>query len=288
MNMKNLISISGVGLLAVLACLLASATVEAQVGKDRGDDTERMIDRVDGWISDLGGPDYAKRESAHQKLKQLPEDDLVLLARYYRHADDFETRIRIEEIAIQAFFIRSLPDVTGFLGVSAPEVYSRMDSRVPRGMTGFKISHVVPGSSAEVIGLRLNDLIVAIDGETFLEGADFRALANQMRIRRAGMLMRLDFYRGYGRKSVRFPLGADTRRNPDTPGTSDEARPGLDSYQRAVRAFPTWWATHFEPKTEVPGRDRSTTHLPGFQNPQSPEDDRSPPAPKEGGSEKRE
>lgn len=287
MNVKN--SLRQARIVGFFLAVFIAAPEFVVFGAEAVQSEDEVVNRIKTWAADLGGPDYTKRESAHESLKQLSEEELLLLARHYQQADDFETRIRIEEIAIQTFFIRKLPDVSAFLGVSTRvAINSRSNSRVQRGKTGLQIDYVVPQSSADVAGLKAGDLIVAIDGEPFLEGANFEALRYEMNRRRAGVLIRLDFYREYELKSARFPVGANTRRTNDMTGDPNETNEGIKAYQRAVKAFPIWWTTHFDPRTDMLNRNPSTRPWSGFQNPQSPADDHSPPEPKASDSDKRE
>ncbi len=284
--MKSRLRTSPIAVCHALILALCTAVATAQAEPAREEEPGDIVGRVQKSIRELGGPDYALREAAHRALRNLTDDDLTLLGKYYRETDDFEVRLRIEEICVQAFFIRNLPDVSAFLGISAEPVSAATNSRVEQGMTGFKVNHVVQGSSADVIGMQPGDCIIAIDGESFMEGVDFTLLSYRLRSRRAGVLTRLDFYRGYELKSVRFPIGADTRNSASQQfrpvGSPDE---GIEAYQRAIKSFPIWWRTHFEPQGR---RDPSAMLVPQVQNPQSRGGDRSPPEPAADDSEKRE
>lgn len=96
-------------------------------------------------------------------------------------------------IGLISVLTRALGDI-GFLGIQAGP-----------GTGGVSIVRTVPGSPAVKAGLQADDLITHIDGENFVEPADF---GMKIRTYRAGEEVEFTFRRGVEAKKIRVKLAA--------------------------------------------------------------------------------
>lgn len=93
----------------------------------------------------------------------------------------------------------------GMLGVTiadvTPDVVAALDIAID---TGAVVTSIVPGSAAEKAGMRISDVIVAIDGERITGSRDLR---NTVGLKRQGQSVALDLYRDGDRMSLNAFIG---------------------------------------------------------------------------------
>ncbi|GAF92579.1 unnamed protein product, partial [marine sediment metagenome] len=116
-------------------------------------------------VSRLGSAVFDERQDATERLLEMGSRAYAVLAREYRASDDYEVRLRIQDIVTRCFFRENLFGRNGFLGVGLNVLSHAMDERVPVNHSGVEIIRVVEGTAADRAELRSGDLIVAIDEE---------------------------------------------------------------------------------------------------------------------------
>jgi hypothetical protein len=201
------------------------------------------------WVEKLGDFDFQEREKASQALRELGPPAFPCMARAYRENDDFETRLRIEQIVRHQFLWHTLFKHRGFLGIGYEEVPA--NPRRPEGNVMIRITRVEPDTAAWDAGLRVGDFIHSIDGES-LGGAvsrlDFRDIIQE---RGAGGQVTLGIYRG--RRNVEFHVRLKAR---PLRYYADPTDPTLfDDLTRQMQVLSLWWAKYFS----LPEKKRDQT-----------------------------
>lgn len=128
-----------------------------------------LVAEVDRLVRLLGDDDWRTRRDAQQRLDDLPVTAAIPLSGHYRRNNDAEVAWRVEHYAEQLFRQRLLGHyieqlLPGFMGVAhIPATVGQWQ--------GIAVTQVVPDSGAARAGLRVNDMIIAVDGK-MLEPAD--------------------------------------------------------------------------------------------------------------------
>ena len=117
-------------------------------------------------IDSLGSPDYDERRRATEVLKSKDKSFAVELKRIYRSEHDHEIRLRLLEIAEHLFMRTAQEQMGGFLGISLRAVDDRDDPRLSEGQAAIRVEQVLPGTAADRAGLRVKDLIIAVEDES--------------------------------------------------------------------------------------------------------------------------
>jgi hypothetical protein len=165
-------------------------------------------------VAELGSADWAAREAAEKQLAGYGPEVLAALDPLLARAADREVLWRLEKI------YRSLiPEETyaganpgpGFLGVSFQVVSSASDGRLADRQWGILVQSVEPESAALKAGLALEDLIVAIDGETFigdLSNGQNSFVVDLIQRHGEGATVKVTFYRDQELREVAVTLGS--------------------------------------------------------------------------------
>ncbi|HRX85234.1 MAG TPA: PDZ domain-containing protein [Phycisphaerae bacterium] len=207
-------------------------------------------DRVTRLVTQLGSPKYPRREEASAALTELCPGAFRQLAEAYRTTDDFETRIRIQEIVQQQYLWHTLLKHKGFLGVSLPPTTA---ASLPDGTYAVPVG-VQAGSAADAAGLRDHDLIHAIDGHVFTKpdaSAEFRELIQD---KGADSKVKLEVLRGGRVIEIEATLRARPIENYDGPEL-------LDELNSCMQAYTVWWGQYFSLPAPRAERTPSTTVL---------------------------
>jgi len=193
----------------VTAALLVCAMICASSAADATDDGRRSAAPIATWIEQLGGAAYAEREAASHALRQRLHDPEAAepvvrqLGRTYTRTHDPEVRVRIERLAEDYFRRHVLPERyrrPAFLGIAtrAEQITRPADAAdkangdsAEQTTRGMRIERILPGTAAAEHGLRVDDLIVGLDGERF--GADYAFARFTDDIRRRGAGARVTF-----------------------------------------------------------------------------------------------
>jgi len=229
-----------------------SAEHEAALDMDDVNLGERDADstQVAELIADLGDIQFDRRERASRALMTLCPGAFRQLARAYREIDDYETRLRIQEIVRDRFLWHTLQKHKGFLGVAYPQ---NGFATLPDGSLAVPLNYVNPNSAADEAGLRAGDHIRAIDGQRFTDDKS-DAFRNLIQNKGAGGKAVLEVVRGRQTLMIEVTLRArplDQYIGPEL----------LDELNHRMQEYTIWWNQYFSlpaPRTE---RSPSTTVL---------------------------
>ena len=165
-------------------------------------------------LSGLSSRQFREREVAQMELldwaRTRPGPAMTELLKQTHGADDPEVRARCLSILRDLVTDEYLKEGEGYIGISLrDEVSDVPGEQNPRGV--IRVMQVQGDSPAERAGIRLNDLIVGINGEVWHETA-FRA---NVRMMKPNMKVDLKILRDGGLVDLkvtlgRRPLSADT------------------------------------------------------------------------------
>ena len=202
-----------------------------------------LVAAVDAAIAKLGSPAFAEREAASRRLIAVGNAALGPLRDAYRVSADFESRLRIEEIARDVYLDHHVFGRNAFLGIRQYQ-YGRThedDERIDEGHYGIELMSVLPDTAAFDAGLEEGDVIAAMDGEPFsATGPMGIAFGDLLRARGPGALVTLSVLRGPEAFELNAVLGTRPRRYYG-PGQGEV----YEMLSRREAAFEDWWEENF-------------------------------------------
>jgi len=204
---------------------------------------------VDRLISQLGHSSFADRESADQALREAGISAIDELAAAYRTSNDYETKLRIHQVSEYIYFWENLLKSNGFLGIQH-QALTQPDIRIDEGKAGFRVNAVIPGTAAEQAGLKMGDVIVAVNGQTMPAGATAQEFASLIKDKPAGTPMVFEFFRGTQRMTKEIRIGFRPLEFYRQAGT--DSNDLNEQYQQVMRGFPEWWTANFGDDTVQP------------------------------------
>lgn len=187
-------------------------------------------------VTRLGSSDYADRQSATLALVNLGTSAFDILVEEYLATDDYEIRLRVQDVIEKAFFDEYLFNRNGFLGVRPMPVGPAADPRVPPGHTGLELMEVVEHHAAARAGLSRGDLIVGINGKPLggtIDGASFSKIISDAG---PGTILTFSIYRGTRRLSVEVTLGPRPLEYYNEPNYE-----AVRALEDTARRFQRWW-----------------------------------------------
>ncbi len=118
---------------------------------------------IEPLLEQLGSPDFSTREAASKLLAEQGPAAFAKLARHFSDNDDYEVRLRIQDIVKEQYLWHTLLKHKGFMGV----VYDDYSGPpLARDQTAFIIRQVELGYAAHESGLRPRDLVVTMNGQS--------------------------------------------------------------------------------------------------------------------------
>jgi len=240
--------------LPVLAQESLVPEVAALKSKPLDDDEFRLpVDKltgieIDKLIVNLHAADYHTREAATESLISIGATAFAKLRDAYAASHDFDFRVTIEGIVKIGYLTHHVFNKTGFLGMQQsrqPPLPSHdTDKRIPEGSYGIRIGRVIENTGAERAGLRMNDIIIKMDGLP-LDGTGLDLFANfSAKIRKTGpggqlnlTILRPDD----GVFDVTATLGPVQRSSFNSVSGMREIIPIVEE------RFFRWWALYFKP-----------------------------------------
>jgi PDZ domain len=259
---------------SVRACLLLTLLLVAMAtGQEGGGaaDSVGSPDDIVRLVHQLSSSDYAEREEADARLRELGMPAVDFLAERFRDTDEFETRLRIQRIVEHVYFWDRVLGRNGFLGIQHRAYQDRSDDRIPPGTTAFEIRGIIEGTSADHAGLEEGDMILSVNGTRLPKDATANDFAALIRDKAPGTLLVLEVIRGRQTKTFNIKLG---HRPAYYYGT--RAPPEMNKqYADAIDEFPEWWREHFgdsefEPldTPDLRGQLRRTIEIPYEESPE--------------------
>lgn len=226
------------------------------------DEPPDEAEEIHELVGRLGSPVFDERQHATERLLELGSRAYGVLAREYRASDDYEVRLRIQDIVTRCFFRETLFGRNGFLGIGLNVLSHSMEERVPLNHSGVEIVRVVEATAADRAGLRRGDLIVAIDDEPLPGDLDGDGFSRIIRDAGPGTMMRFTLYRQQRLQSVEVTLG------PRPLEYYNEPR-HLQMLEQTTRQFDRWWSEHFDPGSD-PTDHRPPTSMTAPTQPERP------------------
>lgn len=197
----GLIVVRGLLLVLVVAPAAVVRAADLPASPDRG---PRALARR--WIGELSSPSFSRREHASRRLEEMGRLVIDELARAYVESSDPEKRWRLRAIARHIFFADQTTR-SGFLGIAHTLVDSTMVGTLRPGEAAIYVQRVLPDTGAARAGLRVNDLILSIDGEKVPPDAPPEWFAERIRAHPPGERVRLVVLRGERRMEMVATLG---------------------------------------------------------------------------------
>lgn len=227
----------------------AATAPELEPRPDREDWFEPPTDaalcaKLEDVISRLGSPSYGERESATAEAIEMGPQTFGALRAVYQETDDLEVRLRIERIVREAYLKYHVFDRNAFLGIRqslAPVVHAE-EPRIAESHIGIKIADALKDTAAERVGLKANDVIIALDGKP-LSGAGREAVIDfgeSIRVRGPGTTVTLTVLRGPEKFDVDVVLGA--RPKAYYGGGQGQV---FEMLNDARHRFDAFWSEHF-------------------------------------------
>lgn len=209
-------------------------------------------DEIEALIAKLGSPQYMEREQSTTRLVNIGLKAFALLRAAYRVTDDFEVRLRIENIVYEAFFDEYVYGRSGFLGISQGGAHFPNHNElplIPEGHIGIVIQQVHPNTAAAKAGLLESDIVIGVDGQPIkASDSPTRSFGEQIRDRGPGGRLVLTVIRSGKIMDVEVTLG----RCPPAMVKRGNIQAVTDQFEIASARFLSWWPTHFSDSATLP------------------------------------
>lgn len=167
-------------------------------------------EEVKGWIGRLSSEDFKERVEAQERIQAWaadhPAEAKDLLLREHEGAIDPEVKIRLREsLTVLVVDEYQKSNGQGYLGI----VMEDLNGGLPgAGISGVLVKQVVPGSPADLGGLKVNDIIVAL-GNLRCDGLGATtALVAEVKKYKPGAEVKLEALRGAEKLELTVKLAA--------------------------------------------------------------------------------
>lgn len=201
-------------------------------------------------FSNLGSKHFHVRESAQAELlawgRGMPEPAMTELLRQSKIADDPEVRKRCLDVLRDLVMDEYGKEGKGYIGISLEDMVANVPGE-PDPRNVIRVTNVMPKTPAEQAGIRVNDLIVELNGKNWGENGNFRQFQETVQALKPNTNVELKILRDGGLVDLKLKLGklpefADARffngRNFD-PGAAERA---------AKEAYFRRWLSERKPK----------------------------------------
>ncbi|MHC4234023.1 MAG: PDZ domain-containing protein [Planctomycetota bacterium] len=231
-------------------------------------------DELRALVSRLGSGSFQEREEATRLLLEVGSAAYDALEQAYRRTDDYEVRLRIQDVVEIVYFGEELFRTMGFLGIRLRIVDSTDDARVSGRQTGVLLVGVVPRTAAARAGLLDQDLIVEVDGQPLPADLTDEEFSRTIREAGPGTGKQFTVFRGDRRLLIDVVLGQRP-----LAFFFEDRNSGL--YLRKLdetsRNFHRWWKQRFGTSTRTDGPRSPGTTLEKVPNPPARDPSRATP-----------
>ena len=206
---------------------------------------EILLDSIDALLLSGGGDIHAAAYGGepHETAYNVSDE-----------RDDFEIKLRIQEIAKSVYFQDQLLRRNGFLGIGLTAIGHEQDDRVTPGHLGIRVDRILEGTAAERAGLQKGDLIVSRDGRLLPDSSSRQDFSDEIRQAGPGARMTLGVYRNDRQLDVDITLGQRPVQHYFNPGDATHFEMLVETEAR----FFQWWAEQFESPDR--GKPRSSSY----------------------------
>ncbi len=160
---------------------------------------EETASEVEELIRKLGSNTPADRDHATKRFLNIGAQAFSKLRECYNSTDDFEVRLRIEQIVHEAYENHHVFRRMGYMGIrgGATPLTNSDDERIGKNNIGILVNLVNKNTGAERGGLKKGDIIAALNGERLrkLGVRDFYAFARKIQQYGPGSAVRMDILR---------------------------------------------------------------------------------------------
>ena len=161
-------------------------------------------------LSELGSPEFRDRETAQAELllwsRERPEGAMTALLGQFRQASDPEIRERCLQTLKELVNDEYLKDGEGFIGISMLDETAQIRKEAKLRHV-IRVSQIVKGSAAEQSGLKLNDLIIGLNGEIWTEKQAAESFSAKIKNRKPGTKVILQISRNLKLIEIEVILG---------------------------------------------------------------------------------
>jgi len=149
-------------------------------------------------LGNLRSEDFRTRENAQERIlewaRKAPGKTLELLYDQSLHADDPEVRQRCLAVVRDLVIDEYNKDGEGFMGIRMQDEVANLPGDLkPRN--AIRVTLVMPNSPAAEAGLRINDLIVGIEGKVWHDVAALNPFSEEVRKHKPGQPVKLELLR---------------------------------------------------------------------------------------------
>ena len=171
------------------------------------------LELPEALISDLGNTDFRKREEAQEQLlafaRKQPQLSMDELLRISRQSKDPEVRQRCMDVLRVLVFDQYMTEGQGFVGIVRGDQRIQIPGKAEPSHAVL-VNGVRPDSPADRSGIRPNDLIVSLNGESWKTDTASEAFANRVAEMKPGTKVVLTIFR----EEKLFDLGVILSRRP--------------------------------------------------------------------------
>ena len=132
-------------------------------------------------LEGLSSDEFKQREASQLEIQKWADTNgevgIKAIYKIYSESDDPEVISRCLLVLRKLSEKDYMSDGKGYLGVQLDEVNPEFPGE-EKPQVGIRITHVMPGSQAEVAGIKAGDIIVSMDGEKWHEQGATKELIN--------------------------------------------------------------------------------------------------------------
>jgi predicted metalloprotease with PDZ domain len=161
-------------------------------------------------FSNLGSQQFQVRENAQSELlawgRGMPEPAMAELLRQTKIADDPEVRNRCLEVLRDLVMDEYGKEGKGYIGISMEDMVANLPEE-PKPRNVIRVTNVLPKTPADQAGIRVNDLIVELNGKSWGDNDTFRQFQEKIQGLKPNSNVELKILRDGALLDLKFKLG---------------------------------------------------------------------------------